>query len=123
MHSLWLSLLFMMAFCFAIAFFVAAIIRAIARGAETMEFYHTHQEELKRVRRLQRFRRARSVELNSKQIDEHRRKALKSVDGNEPKASSDRYVAWDGKGASDFTLMDYYYPSEEKIKIIKNQDK
>jgi hypothetical protein len=113
----------MMAFCFAIGFFVAAVIRAIARGAETLDFFHTHQEELKRVRSVQRLRRKHSFELNRIQIDEHRRKASKSAEGTESKATSDRYVAWDSKGASDFTLMDYYYPSEEKIKIIKNQDK
>lgn len=126
MHSIWLSLLLMMAFCFAIGIFVAAIIRAVARTAESLEFYNTHQEELKRLKKLQHIRRERNLKLTRKVFDEFSSKhGRTSKTGNQPEKSDkpDKYFARDSKGASDFTLMDYYYPSDEKITIIKKQGK
>ena len=128
MSGLFLSTMAMMGFTFLIGFVVAGVIWLIAFWAGRLEFYNTHREELLRARNI------RAVCL--------RRKAgwgffspLRKGDTDyelgsyyqghyimpEDTAEKGKFYHETSLGASDLGLMDFYYPSDARIRILEQQ--
>lgn len=108
METLFLATLGMMAFTFAIGFVVAGVIKLTAYGADSMEYYNSNREELKRLHKM---RKARYKRL---------RNLLEQMEKSDPKYKEEYYHGV-SKGASGFDLCNYYYPEEEKIFILENE--
>lgn len=108
MGTLFLATLGMMAFTFVIGFVVAGVIKLTAYGADSMEYYNSNREELKR---LQKIRKARYKRL---------RILLQQMENNDPKYREEYYHGV-SKGASEFDLCNYYYPEEEEIFIVRSE--
>lgn len=125
MLSLLLTTLAMMGLTFLIGFFVAAIIKGIASTADSMDFYSTHQEELRRLRRIKKMRaRFASLLNNRSKIDESElddeRENWKQ--GLNPDITTIRTGYYHGvsPGESKLDLIDYYYP-DTKMVYLKQQ--
>jgi hypothetical protein len=125
MDNLFVQIVLMMAFCFAIGFAVAAVIKLVAYTADSLNYYHSRSQELKRLKKIRKYAHlhtmhltymARSMraytppETDTQQAAEA---ATKNDDDYFPRASI---------GLSEFSLMDYYYP-DERIDILENIEK
>lgn len=108
MGTLFLATLGMMAFTFVIGFVVAGVIKLTAYGADSMEYYNSNRNELKRLHKMRKARYKRLKHL------------LEEMEDNDPKYREEYYHGV-SKGASKFDLCNYYYPEEERIFIIRNE--
>lgn len=127
MWSTLLATFAMMGLTFAIGFVVAAVIWLVAYWASSYEFYSTHKEELAKLKKI---RRLRNRVLMGWGFYSPLRKSdsdyeLSSYYQGEDDTPFDlegatKYYHETSPGASDFGLMDYYYPSEAKIVILEH---
>lgn len=121
---IFIEILEMMAFCFAIGFAVAAIIKLIAYAADSLNFSHSHAQELKRLRNIRKLQRARAMHLTSisRTLRGEMPPTEKELAELGEDAVSGNYFPRASMGLSEFSIMDYYYP-EEKIEIIEKSQK
>lgn len=127
MLSLLLSTLEMMFLTFAIGFFVAGIIKGIAFWADSLDFFSSHQEELKRLKRMRRIRRrtfkllgiipSENEESQEPEIEKFYRGENDDFQDDKPQG----YYHGVSHGSAELDLMDYYYPNVSKIKILEKQ--
>lgn len=127
MLSLLLSTLEMMALTFVIGFFVAGIIKGIAFWADSLDFFSSHQEELKRLKRMRRIRHRtfKLLGITPSEIEEPQEPEIEKFyrGENDDFSGSKHQEYYHGvsHGAGDLDLMDYYYPNISKIEILEKQ--
>lgn len=125
MLNLLLSTLAMMGLTFVIGFFVAAVIKVIAVAADSLDFYSSHQEELQRLRRLKKIRQKvefliRRVPDDAEIPDDGREDFSRGIDRES--ASYHGYYHGVSPGASDTSLMDYYYPEDTHMVFLQKEE-
>lgn len=118
----------MMGLTFAIGFLVAGVIRLIAYWADSFDFYNAHQEELKRLKGIRKLQNRHMIGWGffsplRKGDSDYALGSYYQGESDEPVDPEDiyRFYHETSPGASDFGLMDYYYPSDAKISILEHQ--
>jgi|GEM_PF-4784120 len=101
--ELFIITLEMMALTFIIGFVVAGVIKLIARSADSLELYSTKKVQMQRLARMKR-QRERTLKALIEKIE--------SMD----KVEIVNHYYSEGQGASDFDLMDYYYPRTARLR-------
>lgn len=128
MGTLLLYTLIIMGLTFAIGFVVAGVIWLISYWASSLEFYNTHKQELEQLRRMRLRRKAQFVKgFNASpkfgDVDYELSSYYEGADITlADEQDLDLFYHETSKGASDYGLMDFYYPSDEKIKIVRQAD-
>ena len=115
MIHLLLSTLAMMGLTFLIGFFVAAVIKLIAYAADSFDFYSSHRLELLRLHRWRQHRQkveklVRQIPLETEEsMGDYREDFSRGINRS--------------PGASDETLMDYYYPRDTREFFLKEEER
>lgn len=128
MLNLLLSTFEMMGLTFIIGFIVAGIIKLIAFSADSLEYHHSHNEELIQLSKLHSLH-AKVGELlgivvtekNQPQDDEREQYRLginKDILYKKPSG----YYHGVSHGVSHLDLMDYYYPRDTRVMFLKKQE-
>lgn len=128
MLILFLSTLGMMGFTFVVGFVVASIIKLIAVWADSLEYHHSHHEELEQFGKLNKLR-AKIGELlgmgnaaDSDSFDDEREEFRQGVNGDLLKIKPSGYYHGVSHGASHLDLMDYYYPKDTRVMFLKKKE-
>ena len=127
MIHLLLSTLAMMGLTFLIGFFVAAVIKLIAYAADSFDFYSSHKLELIRLRRWRQHRQ--KVEKLVRQIPLEAEEALGDYREDFSRGINRNFAGYAGyyhgvsHGASDETLLDYYYPRDTREFFLKEEER
>lgn len=131
MLSLFLSTLEMMALTFIIGFFVAGVIKLIAYWADSLEYHHSHNEELEQFSKLNKLRAkigeilglsSPTEEEEEEQTDDEREEFRRGENSDLLKIKPTGYYHGVSHGASHLGLMDYYYPSDTRIMYLKREE-
>lgn len=129
MLSLFLSTLEMMGLTFVIGFFVAGVIKLIAIWADSLEFHHSHSDELAHFSRLNKLRGKigemlgmKILEDDDEQIEDERENFRQGVNTDYPRLKPRRYYHGVSHGVSHLDLMDYYYPQDTHFMFLKKED-
>lgn len=129
MLSLLLSTLEMMALTFIIGFVVAGVIKLIAVWADSLEFHHSHSDELMQFGKLNKLR-AKIGEIlgldvvnnEEDETDDEREEFRRGVNSDLLHIKPSGYYHGVSHGASHLNLMDYYYPQDTRIMYLKKEE-
>lgn len=128
MLSLLLSTLEMMGLTFAIGFFVAGVIKIIAISADSMDYYHSHNEEMTQISKINKLRAKigellgfNDVEENISQEDE-REEFRRGINTDMLKKKQGGYYHGVSHGSSRLNLMDYYYPRDTHMMYLHKKE-
>ena len=126
MIHLLLSTLAMMGLTFLIGFFVAAVIKLIAYAADSFDFYSSHKLELIRLHRWRQHRQ--KVEKLVRQIPFEAEEVLGDYREDFSRGINRNFTGYAGyyhgvsHGASDETLLDYYYPRDTREFFLREEE-
>lgn len=129
MLSLLLSTLEMMGLTFVIGFIVAGVIKGIAVWADSLDYHHSHAEELEQFGRMFKIRARIGQALglipsrpNRKvQLEDEREEFRKGENGDLENLNPAGYYHGVSHGSSQFDLMDYFYPRDTRLMFLKKQ--
>ena len=108
MIHLLLSTLAMMGLTFLIGFFVAAVIKLIAYAADSFDFYSSHKLEL--------------IPCEAEEVlGDYREDFSRGINRNFTGYAG--YYHGVSHGASDETLLDYYYPRDTREFFLKEEER
>lgn len=123
MTDLLMATLEMMGLTFAIGFLVAFIIKIIANGADSFDFYHSHQQGLLRLRRLKEVHKKLGLMISKtfpgeENINDQREDFSKGI--NREAETYSRQYSRDSSDMSEPSLFDFYYSKEDPRQQKKN---
>ena len=128
MLSLLLSTLEMMVLTFIIGFVVAGVIKLIAVWADSLEFHHN--EEHSQFSKLNKLRAKigeilglDSVNEEEELVDDEREEFRQGVNSDLLHIKPSGYYHGVSHGASDETLLDYYYPRDTREFFLKEEER